>query len=311
MDRFRELETFVAVADNGSFSGAARALNMSPPAVTRQISSLEDRLGARLFVRTTRQVALTEAGERFYRDTTQLLSDLGEAEASAAGAYRQPKGMLRITAPVVFGQLYIGPILRGFLDIYADVSATTLFVDRIVDLIDEGLDVAVRIGNLPDSSLTALKVGTVRRVVVAAPSYLEAHGVPRNLADLEMHRIIQPSGFQKSTDWPFVVKGQNHIARTKPVLTVNTVIASIDAAQSGWGITRALSYQVAKGLADGSLVEVLEGFDDYELPIHLVHAEGRAVAAKTRAFVDFAAKRIRAEANLFSAKGRPEHANRV
>ena len=190
MDRFRELTTFVAVAESGAFNAAARTLNMSPPAVTRLINSLEERIGARLFTRTTRQVALTEAGHRYLSDAERKLADLEEAEDSAAGAHQSPRGILRVTAPVMFGQLHIAPILRDYLDAYPAVSAITLFVDRVVNLIDEGLDIAVRIGDLPDSSLSAVRVGTVRRMTVAAPQYIAKHGAPNTVGALADHKIM-------------------------------------------------------------------------------------------------------------------------
>ena len=257
MDRFRELTTFVAVAGNRGFNAAARDLNMSPPAVTRLINSLEERIGARLFTRTTRQVALTEAGTRLLSDAERILDELEEAEESAAGAHQSPRGILRVTAPVMFGQLYVAPILRDYLDAYPAVSATTLFVDRVVNLIDEGLDVAVRIGDLPDSSLSAVRVGTVRRMIVAAPGYVTKHGAPKTVGALADHNIIHPLPLDRTPEWSFVGGGKPTYVKVTPTLTVNTVPASIDAALSGWGITRVYSYQVAKALVEGTLIEVL------------------------------------------------------
>lgn len=301
MDKFRELTTFVKVAEEGAFSAAARALNVSPPAVTRLITSLETRIGARLFTRTTRQVALTDAGRRLLADASRILAELEEAENSAAGAHSSPRGLLRITAPVLFGQLYIAPILLDYLDVHPNVTAATLFVDRIVDIIDEGLDVAVRIAELPDSSLSAIRVGTVRQVVVAAPDYLAKHGTPDTLEDLVKHRIIHSQGLHQAPEWSFVASGKTTHAKLAPALSANTVATTIGAARSGWGITRALSYQVADALEDGSLIELLQGYDDRHLPIHLVHAEGLQAAAKTRSFLDFAVARIRAKNDLFAA----------
>ena len=300
MDRFRELTTFVAVAESCGFKAAARELNMSPPTVTRLVNSLETRIGARLFTRTTRQVALTEAGQRLMTDAERILAELEEAEDSAAGAHQSPRGILGVTAPVMFGQLYVAPILRDYLDAYPAVSAFTLFVDRMVDLINEGLDVAVRIGDLPDSSLSAVRVGTVRRMMVAAPSYVAKHGVPKTLRELADYRIIHHLGLHRSSEWPFVSGGKTQYVNVTPTLTVNTVTASVDAAIAGWGITRALSYQVATALAEGTLIEILHEWDDQEVPIHLVHSEGRRAAAKTRTFIDLASERIRADVDLFN-----------
>ena len=301
MDRFRELSTFVAVAEDGAFNAAARRLNMSPPAVTRLVTALEGRIGARLLTRTTRRIALTEAGTRLLADARRILAELEEVEASAAGAHQSPRGVLRVTAPVLFGQRHIAPILRDYLDAYPEVSATTLFVDRIVDLIDEGLDVAVRIGELADSSLSAVRAGVVRPLTVAAPGYVAAHGAPKTPDDLADHRIIQPVGLGARPEWSFVLGKERRVARFAPRLTVNTIAQAVDAARAGWGITRVLSYQVASELAAGDLVEILGGWDDRRLPVHLVHAEGRRAAAKVRTFVDFARERLRTGVDLLAA----------
>lgn len=301
MDRFRELSTFVAVAEERAFNAAARRLNISPPAVTRLINALEERLGVRLVSRTTRQVALTEAGVRFHVDAVRILAEMAEAEASAAGAHDAPRGVLRVTAPVEFGQRYIAPILRDFLDAYPAVAASALFVDRVVNLIDEGLDVALRIGELPDSSLSAVRVGSVQRVTVAAPGYLAAHGAPASPEDLTRHRIIHPRPLHQAPEWAYSAGGRLQVARVVPALEFNTVAASIQAAEAGWGITRALSYQVADAIAAGTLVKVLEDCEDRSMPIHLMHSEGRRAAAKIRTFVDFAARRLRADAARLAA----------
>lgn len=301
MDRFRELSTFVAVAEEGAFNAAARRLHMSPPAVTRFVTALEARLDVQLFTRTTRQMALTEAGRRFHTDAVRILAELVEAEASAAGDHDAPRGELRITAPVIFGRRFIAPILRDYLDAYPAVKASTLFVDRIVNLIDEGLDVAVRIGDLPDSSLSAARVGSVRRVTVAAPDYLARSATPRTPEDLRDHRIIFPTGLGTVPKWEFTRSDERRSVGFQPSLVVNTMDAAIDAALSGWGLTRVLSYQVADALVSGALVEVLTDYDDHLMPIHLLHSEGRRAAAKIRIFVDLAATRLRGDAGRLSA----------
>jgi len=295
MDRFRELATFVAVAEEGAFNAAARRLHSSPSAVTRLINGLEARLDLRLFTRTTRRVALTEAGERLRVDATRILAELAEAEASAAGAHAAPRGDLRVTAPVLFGQRFVAPILRDYLEAHPAVTSSTLFVDRVVDMIDEGLDVAVRIGELADSTLTATRVGAVRRVVVAAPAYLDTAPALQTPADLAEHRVVIPIGLGAAPSWDFAATGARQQVRLHPRLRVNTVAPAIDAAFAGWGLTRVLSYQVTDALADGSLVEVLGDFEDRRLPIHLLHSEGRRAAAKIRTFVDLAAARLREE----------------
>ena len=302
MDRFRELEIFVAVAEEGAFNGAARRLAASPPVITRAVAAIEERLGTRLFIRTTRSVALTEAGSRLLADARRILDDLAQVEASAAGAHDVPRGTLRITAPVLFGERFIAPILRDYLDAHREVKADAVFLDRIVDLIDEGYDVALRIGELPDSALVATRVGSVRRVVVAAPHYLARHGAPATPQDLRSHRIVLSTAASASAIWEFSRGGIRRTVRLEPALAVNTNSAAMDAVIAGWGVTRVLSYQVADALSDGRLVELLEHDQDRDLPIHLVHAEGRRPSAKIRTFVDFAAVRLRAAASSLMAR---------
>ncbi len=293
----RELETFVAVAEAGGFNAGARRLNRSAPTVTRLIASLEARLGTRLFTRTTRQIALTEAGQRLLQDASRLMEDLARAEAAATGAHEEPQGVLSLTAPVIFGRRYIAPLLRSFIDAHPRVTARAVFVDRIVNLIEEGFEVAVRIGDLPDSSLTSVRVGEVRRMVVASPRYLAAHGSPQRLEDLAHHRVASPSISGRPEDWVFVAGNRKVTLPVAPALVGNAIDLSIEAALDGWAITRVLSYQVADALRRGDVVEILREFDDRHLPVHLVHAEGRLRAAKIRTFVDHAARALRREAN--------------
>ncbi|MEQ8823068.1 MAG: LysR family transcriptional regulator [Filomicrobium sp.] len=301
MDRFKELQTFVAVADAGGFNAAGRKLQMSPPSVTRLVADLEARLGTRLFIRTTRQVALTEAGERLHQEAARILADLEAVEASAAGAHVAPQGLLTVTAPVMFGRKFLAPVVRDYLDHYPTVKARTLFVDRVVNLIDEGLDVALRIGDLPDSSLKAVRVGSVRRVAVAAPSYLKKHATPEKPADLNKHKTVLPYDLSPMPVWEFVSKGKRQSVNLKPAMTCNTIGVALDAALVGWGITRLLSYQVADALKSGDLVELLPEFEDRRLPIHLLHSETQFTAAKIRTFVDFARKALGKHAKKIEA----------
>lgn len=298
MDRLQAMETFVAVADRGGFAAAARALSQSPPAVTRAVAALEERLGTRLFRRTTRSVHLTESGERFLIDCRRILQDLSEAEDAAVGTHSVPRGELRITAPVLFGRLYVTPILIDFLDRYPDVSARTLFVDRIVNLMDEGLDVAIRIGHLPDSSLTALRVGSVRLVTFAAPDYLATFGTPAQPEDLADHRTIQVSTLSHGSDWTYHRDSEISAIPIASRLRMNTNDAVIEAVSRGWGVSRLLSYQVAPLVREGRLKILLDQFEPPPLPIHIVHQEGRMVSAKLRAFADFMAERLRADTRL-------------
>ena len=300
MDRFLSMQVFVSVSELGGFSAAARALSMSPPAVTRAVSSLEERLGTRLFVRTTRSVRLTQSGERFLLDARRILAEVTEAEDAAIGSHAAPRGEIRITAPVLLGRMFVAPILGDFLGQYPLLSAETLFVDRVVNLMDEGHDVAIRIGALPDSTLSAVRCGSVCRTLFAAPSYLAAHGVPQRPEDLVDHQLIHSLAMGNAGQWQFAENGAPLNVRVTPRLRMNTNDAVIELALRGWGISRLLSYQVAHALADGRLVSVLEDFEMETLPIHVVHQEGRMVSAKVRAFVDFMVDRLRADPALDS-----------
>ena len=294
---FEQLRVFLAVADTGGFASAARHLRVSPPAVTRAIAALEQRLGARLLHRTTRLVRLTEVGARFSQDARRILAELEEAEASARGAHIEPQGELSITAPVMFGRLHVAPVLLDFLAQHPKVNARILFIDRVVHLMDEGFDVALRIAPLPDSAFTAARVGAVRRVVVASPDYLARHGEPASPAELPAHTAV---GFARTSGepapWTFAAPGdavERATAQPRTRLMVNTVDVAIDAAIAGNGLVRLLSYQVRAPIAEGRLRRVLQPFEPPPVPVHLVYPEGRKAAAKVRAFVDFAAQRLR------------------
>jgi len=296
MDRLDAIRVFVAVAEAGGFASAARALRLSPPAVTRAVAALEERIGARLLHRTTRTVRLTEAGARYLADAKRILAELEEAEAVAAGAHGEPRGQLAVTAPLLFGKMHVAPVVLDFLDRFPEVSARTLFVDRVVDLMDEGMDVALRIAVLPDSGLTAVRVGEVRRVVCAAPGYLARRGTPATPAELERHDCI---GFQSAAapaPWVFPARSGDGAETVRPPmrLLVNNADVAVAAARDGRGIVRVLSYQVAEELRHGSLAVVLADHEPPPIPVQLVHLEGRRAAARVRAFVDFAAARLRA-----------------
>jgi DNA-binding transcriptional LysR family regulator len=294
MDRFHSMQVFVAVADTEGFASAARKLYMSPPAVTRTIAALEDHLGVMLFHRTTRQVKPTDAGIRFLEDCRRILADLDEAEESVAGAHRVPRGKLFVTASSRFGYLHVAPLLIEFLERYPEVSVQTLFVDRVVNLIDEGLDVAVRIGELPDSALTAIRVGSVRRVICASPEYLDARGIPQVPEDIRSHDIVQFSSLASKAEWHFKGLEGNVTIPFSTRLTVNTADVAIAAAVAGRGLTLVLSYMIAPELVSGKLKIVLADYENPSLPVHVVYQEGRKAAAKVRAFVDFAVEGLRA-----------------
>ncbi len=293
------MRVFVAAADAGGFAAAARKLNMSPPAVTRAIAVLEGHVGARLFARTTRTIKLTDIGQRYLEDCRRILADLAEAEASAAGRYTSPSGPLVVTAPTLFGQYYVLPILMDYLDAHPAVRAQALFVDRVTNIVAEGIDVAIRIGNLPDSSHSAIRVGSVRRVVCGSPGYFERHGRPATPADLARHRIVSASlgSSTNATAWRFGGTGKTNVAIDSP-LQCHSIDAAIAAARAGWGLTRVLSYQIGPAVAAGELEIILADHEEPAIPVHVIHHEGRRAAATVRGFVDTAVASLRANRDI-------------
>lgn len=291
MDRWQSMRIFVKVAETASFAESARHLHMSAPAVTRAVAALEDLIGARLFVRTTRSVKLTDAGSRYVEDCRRILSDLVEADAAAAGSFATPSGTLAVTASALFGQMYVLPIVTDYLDIYPTMAARTFFVDRPVNIVEEGVDVAIRIGHLPDSGFAAIKVGSVRRVICGAPAYFEKHGIPRTPGDLKDHRIAASTSAWASPEWRFA-REQRVVLH--PALQCNTNEAAIATAEAGWGLARVVNYQIGPALLDGRLQIVLGDYEEPPLPIHVMHPEGRHAPAKVRSFVDMAVSRLRA-----------------
>ena len=289
MDQLDSLRLFIAVAEARSFAAAARAHQVSPPTVTRGIAALERRLGVRLLNRTTRQMHLTEAGARFLADCKRIVDALHSAEETVRNARREPQGLLTVTAPVMFGRMHIAPLLHEFLEQHPKINVRGLFVDRVVNLVEEGIDVALRIDRLPDSSLTAVKLGSVRRVVVASPDYLATNGVPRTPAELQRH-VAFGSG---RAPWRFRGTAAA-ISQPRMLLKVNGGDVAIAFALAGHGLARPFSYQVEAELQDGRLTEVLAGYRPEAMPVQLVYPSGRRAAAKVRAFVQFAAARLRA-----------------
>lgn len=290
MDRVDNIAVFAEVAERGSFAAAARQLNRSPAAVTRAVAELEARLGVRLLNRTTRAVSMTEAGQRFLAGAQRVLADLREIEAAASGQGEAPRGELRVTAPIAFGRRHVLQLVTQFLVRYPEVAVRFALLDRSADLVEEGFDVAVRIGELSDTSAIATRVGAVRRVVVAAPGYLDRHGRPQTPDELAGHDIIGFVGIDGAARWTF--RGDVDAA-VKPRLIVNTAEAAIDAASSGFGITRVLSYQASNALARGSMVRLLREHEPPEVPIHLVYPDGRHPPPKLRAFLDYVAPLLR------------------
>jgi DNA-binding transcriptional LysR family regulator len=293
MDRIDAVAAFAEVAERGSFAEAARRLGRSPAAVTRAIAELEARLGVRLLNRTTRAVSVTEAGQRFLAGARRVLADLDEIERAAAGEGTAPRGELRVTAPILFGRLHVLPIVLEFLGSFRDVSVVLTLLDRPIDLVEEGLDVAVRIGALAESSAIASRVGAVHRIVVASPGYLARHGTPRAPADLGAHAIIAFAGMFGVERWVFPDKAEEESVAIKPRLVVTTAEAAVDAARGGFGLTRVLSYQAADDIGRGSLRRVLTAYEGDELPIHLLYPGGRHPPPKLRAFLDFTMPRLR------------------
>lgn len=294
MDRFDAMRAFVCVAELQGFGAAARRLGLSPPAITRAVAAIEGRLGIRLFHRTTRRVRLTDAGERYLADARRILGEIEEAETVAAGAQAEPRGPLAVTASQMFGRRVVAPIMLSFLDRYPEVEGRLVLLDRVTDLIEEGFDVAVRIAPLPDSALSAVRVGEVRRIVCASPAYLKAKGSPQRPSDLTRHDGIAFAPITVGDPWSFGTGGRRVSASPRTLLQVNDTEVTIAAALAGRGFTRVLSYQVARELKSGRLKIVLEDFEPPPIPIHLVHLEGRRANARVRAFVDFAAQRLRA-----------------
>ncbi|WP_343714688.1 LysR family transcriptional regulator [Inquilinus sp.] len=298
MDRLDSMRIFIAVAEAGGFAPAARRLALSPPAVTRAIAAVEERIGARLLHRTTRVVRLTEAGTRFLEDCRRILAEVDEAEAAAAGLHAEPRGPVAVTAPVLFGRLHVAPVLFRVADRYPRLVVRSFFIDRIVHLAEEGYDVAVRIAELPDSGLSAVRVGTVRRIVCAAPAYLAAHGTPRSPADLAEHEAIPFIRGPSTRDWVFHQGGRTETAEPRVRLIVNQADVAVAAAVAGHGLTRVLSYQAAAEIRAGLLQVVLQEFEPPPIPIQVVHQEGRRASARVRALVDMLAEGLRADPTL-------------
>ena len=293
MDRLQTMAVFVAVADEAGFAAAARRLNMSPPTVTRAVSDLEARLGARLLHRTTRSVQLTDAGHRYLADCRRILLDIEEADRHAGGVHSSPQGPVSVTGSVMFGRLMLLPALIELHDEYPEITFSTLFVDRVVHLVNEGIDVAVRIAELPDSSLSAVRVGSVRRILCAAPEYLERSGCPDQPGDLADHEIINFTHLMPGGEWTFKRDGKTQHINLQSRLLLNTADAAIEAALAGRGITHVLSYMVAEHLQSGRLKRVLMDYEPAPVPVHIVHKEAGQTSARVRAVVDHLVQNLR------------------
>jgi DNA-binding transcriptional LysR family regulator len=303
MDRLHTMSVFVAVAEESGFAPAARRLNMSPPSVTRAVSELEQRLGARLLHRTTRSVQVTDAGRRYLSDCRRILSEIEEIDRHAAGIHATPRGMVTVSASVLFGRMVMAPLLLDLLDRYPDISVTTMFVDRVVHLADENIDVAVRIAELPDSSLSAVRVGSVRRVLCASPNYLAARGRPRAPSELNGHEIIDFVNMTPGGEWAFDNGGKSHSFRPQSRLRVNSADVAIAAAMAGRGITRVLSYMITPQLQAGKLELVLDDYGPPAVPVHVIHKEPGQTSARIRAVVDHLVENLRKDIALIHGRG--------
>jgi DNA-binding transcriptional LysR family regulator len=280
------MQAFVTVADLQGFAPAARKLGLSPSGVTRLIAALEERLGARLLQRTTRSVTLTDIGTRYLERARRILSDVEEAEGSVEGERTRPGGLLVVSAPLGFGRLHVNPVMSAYLKRYPEVSAELRLSDRIVNLVEDGVDLAVRIGHLPDSTLVARHVGEMRRIVVASSGYLKRRGEPRTPQAIASHDTIQFGATAVSVDWHFVENGREVRVACTPRLVTNSADAAIQYAERGGGLTRVLAYQAADAIRGGRLRIVLQKFEQPPLPIHIVYPTSRLLSAKVRTFID-------------------------
>jgi DNA-binding transcriptional LysR family regulator len=302
MDRLQAMNVLLAVVETGSLSAASRRLKIPLATVSRRVAELEAHLGAKLLNRTSRTLGLTDAGRDYVAAARRILDDVAEAERTAAGEYAAPKGDLIITAPLVFGRLHVLPVVVEFLKAYREVDIRLVLNDRIVSLAEDHVDLAVRIGELPDSSLVALRVGSISRVVCASPAYLAARGEPGIPAELTGHDCITFDNLGLAERWSFPHAGSEVAVAIHSRLSVNTAEAALDAATAGVGITRVLSYQAAAALSDGRLQRLLGNYQPAPAPVHLVHSGGRMLPRKLRTFLEFAGPRLKAALEAVQAQ---------
>ena len=293
MDRLDAIRVLLAAVEGGSLSAASRALRMPLPTVSRKVSELEAHLGTQMVVRTSRRLQLTDAGQAFVQAGRRILADLVEAERAASGEYQAPRGELLISAPILFGKLHILPVVVAFLRAFPDVDVRLVLADTVIDLTDNHIDVAARIGRLPDSGLVAVRVGEVGWVTCASPDYLARRGLPATPEDLAGHDCLALEGLQTSRLWAFGAGKVQASFTIRPRLGVNTADALIDAAAAGLGIARMMSYQAAPALREGRLATLLRDQAPEPLPVHLVHTGPALLPLKLRAFLDFATPRLR------------------
>ena len=285
MDRLETMTILLRVVDRGSFSAASRDLGVPLATVSRKVNELEAHLGTKLLVRTTRKVTLTDVGSAYVASTRRILDEIDETERIAAGEFHVPRGELILTAPILFGRLHILPIVTEFLAAYPQINVRMLLTDRNLHLIEDHVDMAVRIGPLPDSTMIGTRVGSMRTVVCASPKVLAEQGVPKSPEDLAGLPCVNFELLSPASAWPYMP--------IRPRLSVTTAEAAVWAAAQGLGVTRVLHYQCADAINDGSLRIILANFEVEPLPVHLLHAARGALPAKLRVFLDFAAGRLR------------------
>ena len=293
MDKLHAMTTFVHIAEQGSLTRAAELLDTSLPSVVRTLAALEEALGTRLLNRTTRKLALTQEGREYLERCRRILADIDEAEQALTSQQHEPSGNLRVTAPVLFGQLHVTPVITSFIAQYEKVNVELLLLDRVVNLVEEGIDVALRISELADSSLVAVPVGRIRRVVCASPKYLKHAGIPKHPKDLVGHNCVRTSGFTPNSSWQFFDKGRALLQPITGPFTCNQVVASIDACVSGLGLGMFFMYQVQHLLAQNKLAVVLESFEQIPLPVSIVYPHAKLLSTRVRCFVDWTAERLR------------------
>jgi DNA-binding transcriptional LysR family regulator len=294
MDRLEAMSILVSCTEAGSFSAAGRQLGVPLPTISRKVADLEAHLNTQLLVRSTRKLALTEAGVAYVAACKRILEQVDEAESQASGEYTVPRGTLVMTAPIVFGRLHVVPVVSDFLAKFAQINVHLTLSDQTLNLVDDHIDLAVRVGSLPDSTLVATKVGDIRRVVCGSPAYFDAHGIPKTPEDLAEHMCVTFTALASGMTWMFnTPDGPVRGVRPQCRLKINTAESAIDAAIAGIGVTNVLSYQIARSIAEGKLKVVLTDYEPDPMPVHLVHSGQALMPLKTRSFMEFAASRLR------------------
>ena len=294
MDQLSAMRVFVAVVDARGFSAASRVLSMPLPTVSRKIAELESHLGTQLLIRSTRKITVTDSGQRYYEDVRRILDDIGEAERQVSGEYQRPKGRLTITAPTLFGRLHALPIVNDFMKIHRDIDIQLILTNHVVDLLEEHIDLSIRIGALSDSSMIALQAGSVRQIVCAGPGYLSQHDRPLSPNDLAGHQCITFSKFGAPAEWAFkMASGKIRHFPVQTRLVLNSIEGAVVSAMQDGGLVQLYSYQAAPHVAESTLEIVLDGYEIEPPPVNIVYPQGRLVPQKVRAFVDFAMPRLR------------------